>query len=73
MFDHYVPDRKKVHPLAKERMVSGESPDWTICAVLRDIYQITNNPEIKLLSRIAATMAKKMDLKLREYKNGNPN
>ena len=40
----------------------------TICATLRKIYSRTDDEEIKLLARIATTMAKKMDGKLRYYK-----
>lgn len=40
----------------------------TICSVLRQIYRRTDDEEIKLMARIATTMAKKMGAKLTEYK-----
>jgi hypothetical protein len=40
----------------------------TICATLRQIYRKTDNEEIKVLSRVATTMAKKMGDKLEQYK-----
>lgn len=40
----------------------------TICATLRRIYRLSDDEEIRLLARIATTMAKKMDAKLTEYK-----
>ena len=43
------------------------SPRNTICEVLRQIYWETRNPDIKLKARIAVTMAKKMQRKLKEY------
>lgn len=41
----------------------------TICSVLRKIYRKTGDEEIKLLARIATTMAKKMGAKLEQYKS----
>ena len=40
----------------------------TICSILRGIYRKTDNEEIKILARVATTMAKKMDAKLTQYK-----
>jgi hypothetical protein len=40
---------------------------FTICEVLREIYHTAEDKRIKLLSRIAMTMAKKMNNKLFEY------
>ena len=40
----------------------------TICATIRQIYRKTEDDEIKLLCRIATTMAKKMCNKLEQYK-----
>jgi len=39
----------------------------TICGVLRNIYKKTQDEEIKTLSRIAVSMAKKMSKKLIFY------
>jgi len=40
----------------------------TICATLRQIYRRTDDEEIKMLARVATTMAKKMSAKLEQYK-----
>lgn len=40
----------------------------TICATLRQIYRRTEDPEIRLMVRVATTMAKKMSNKLEAYK-----
>lgn len=37
------------------------------CHVLRQIYQMTDNEEIKLKCRIATTMVRKMSFKLSEF------
>lgn len=43
-------------------------PCYTVCEVLRQIYQESDgNESIRLKCRIAVTMAKHMDAKLREY------
>lgn len=42
-------------------------PQYTLCEVLRQIYKTTTDPAIKLKCRVAVTMAKAMDSKLREY------
>lgn len=39
----------------------------TVCDVLRRIFHMTDDEEIKLLARIATTMTKKMDYRLAEY------
>ncbi len=43
-------------------------PEFTICQVFRNIYHRTQDEEIRLLCRIGHTMGKKMDSKLRQYK-----
>jgi hypothetical protein len=43
-------------------------PEFTICQLMRNIYHLTDDEEIRLLCRIGQTMAKKMDAKLRQYK-----
>lgn len=40
----------------------------TICSIIQEIYLITDDEEIKLRCRTAMTMSKKMDKKLKEYK-----
>ena len=67
-----------VEPTAEARM-NRKNPDLTICEELRQIWNLTNQlifaglpltsvmEEIKYKLRIATTMAKKMDGRLREY------
>ena len=43
-------------------------PEWTICEVLRNIYRRTEDPETQILIRIAITMGKAMDSRLRFYR-----
>ena len=40
----------------------------TICSVLRKIYRRTDDEEIRVMARVATTMAKKMSNKLEQYK-----
>jgi len=40
----------------------------TICQFLRDIYHMTNDPNIKMKARIGVSMAKAMNKKLQWYK-----
>jgi hypothetical protein len=41
----------------------------TICQVLRDIYHMTDDENIRLELRVAMAMAKKMENHIREYKD----
>lgn len=43
------------------------NPRFTLCEVLREIYSTTEQENIKLLSRVAMNMAKRMNSKLMEY------
>ena len=54
-------------PCPEEEMRQRVRVD-TICATLRRIYRLSTNEEIRVLARIATTMAKKMDAKLTEYR-----
>jgi len=40
----------------------------SVCQILRDIYHLTENEEVKLKARIAMAMAKSMNNKLKKYK-----
>lgn len=40
----------------------------SICQYLRDIYNMTNNAEIKMKCRVGVAMTKAMHEKLKEYK-----
>jgi len=57
------------HEPCSNRIIEQRSSKNTICNVLRNIYHLSDNAEVKLQARIAVTMAKKMDKKLREYKS----
>jgi hypothetical protein len=57
------------HEPVPEKQMNYISHRDTICAILRDIYFATQNPEIKLKARIATSMAKSMSRKLMEYKS----
>lgn len=57
----------KITPIAESEM-KRKKHSKTVCNVFREIYQATDNEEIKLLARIGTTMAKKMDAGLRAYK-----
>jgi len=60
------PKHKPV-PERKMHRNSTEGHD-TICQYLRDIYNMTNNSEIKMKCRIGMAMTKAMHEKLKEYK-----
>lgn len=54
----------------QDMQVTGEF--WTVCEVIRKIYKIASeieNKEIMREARIAHTMTKRMNRKLREYKS----
>jgi len=53
-----------VHPNVMKKQF-GEN---TICQTLRDIYNMTDDPDIQFRLRVAVSMAKAMTKKLREYK-----
>jgi hypothetical protein len=44
-----------------------EKTPGTICGVLREIWQASDQDDVKLLSRIGVSMAKKMASRLRYY------
>lgn len=51
-----------------EKSMEKTFPVYTVCEVLRQIYkEAEGNESIRLKCRIAVTMAKHMDAKLREY------
>lgn len=56
------------HEPCKLSLVYKKWPEYTICEVLRQIFRSTENDDIRIKARIAITMAKKMDRKLRKYK-----
>lgn len=48
------------------RIYEGEN---TICQTIRDMYHLTDNPDIRLKCRLAMSMAKSMCIKLMEYRD----
>ena len=50
-----------------EALMDTENPKFTICEVIREIYKLSTDPEVKMRARIAMTMAKKMQMKLIKY------
>jgi len=48
--------------------IETDYPEFTICNVLKMIYQKTNKEDIKVKCRIGITMGKAMDNALRQYK-----
>ena len=59
--------RDKVKPHPESLMELQHLPTSTVCGVLREIYEKTTDDEIKYLSRLAITMAKKISNKLLFY------
>jgi hypothetical protein len=57
--------RDNVEPYPEHLMEQG--PPGTIYGVLREIYGRTEDEQIRLLARIATSMAKKIASKLRYY------
>ena len=58
------------HEPVSERMMLRQWRECSICQLLRKIYHLTDDPEIKLELRVAVAMAKSMDKKLRSYNGG---
>lgn len=61
---------RKLNPTepCREELMMKHHMENTLCAVLREIYCLTDNEEVKYKARVAMTMAKKMDYQLGEYK-----
>jgi hypothetical protein len=60
---------KRHEPISVEAMLKGRyNGHHTICQMLRDIYQMTDDEEIQLKCRIAMSMAKSMHERLKKYK-----
>lgn len=59
----------KHQPVPEKTMdISNYEGHHSICQTLRDIYHMTDNEDIKLKCRIAVSMAKSMQKKLKWYK-----
>jgi len=55
-------------PCPESLMLGEKYPRYVICEVLRQIYHLSSDEGIRLRARIAMTMAKRMNSKLKEYK-----
>lgn len=61
---------KRRKPVSEQVMLRMKyEGHYTICQMLRDIYVLTDNEEIKLKCRIGMAMAKAMQDKLKKYKS----
>ncbi len=61
------PRHKPAPEEAMDRTVfEGEN---TLCQTIRDMYHMTEDPEIRLKLRVALTMSKSMCRKLMEYRD----
>lgn len=61
---------KIIIPPINEKHMTHNSKHYTLCQVLREIYQLTDDPEIKLKCRIASRMGKIMAAKISKYELG---
>lgn len=59
--------KDKMKPIGEKYMFYS-SKRYTLCQMLREIYQLTDDPEIRLKCRIASRMAKCMATMVTEYK-----
>jgi hypothetical protein len=55
------------HKPCNENYMDKTFPSYTICQQLRELYHMTQNPEIKMGLRVAVSMAKAMQKKLQLY------
>jgi len=60
---------KRVDPVSDGEMGRKRYENhFTICQKLREIYAMTDDPEIKLRCRVAVAMAKRMHQALKDYR-----
>lgn len=60
---------QKIEPVEENRMHRQKYKGHnTICQVLREIYDLSENDSVRLKCRLAMAMAKKMHERLKEYK-----
>ena len=61
--------RRPHKPVPEDAMVRAKfDGDHTICQKLREIYQLSDNEQVKLNSRIAMSMAKSLIKTIKKYK-----
>lgn len=53
-----------------EKHMNYNGKQYSLCQMLREIYQLTDDPEIKLKCRIASRMGKIMAAKISKYELG---
>ena len=58
---------KKHPPASEEDMEKRMKRNNTICNILREMYHMTDDPEIRLKCRLAFSMGKAMCEKLTQY------
>jgi len=64
-------DKPRAENIMTHEDMKYESPSWTICEILREIYWIAyreGNTEITERCLLAVTVTKKMTEKMKEYK-----
>ena len=60
---------RRHEPVSEKKMLRKRyDGHHTICQMLRDIYSLTEDEDIKLKCRIAMSMAKSMHEKLKSYR-----
>lgn len=65
-----VSEEELLRPVSRGQMEYTKNTGYpTICQALREIYQTTDNADIKLKCRLAMAYAKAMDKKLKHYKD----
>ena len=61
--------REDVAPWPAELMMTPDQPAGTICGVLGEIHERSDDEEIRRLARLAVAMGKKMSAKLHYYRD----
>lgn len=56
------------HEPCSMKLIKRRNPKDSICGVLVEIYNLTDDPEIKLKCRVATSMAKSMSNKITNLK-----
>ena len=67
------PELIKRYPPESEERMSVQGKRYTICEILREIYNLTDSEGIKIRTRVATTMAKRIIGKLYEYNPDSKN
>ena len=62
-------DLREFKPVGMKMMRRNRSQPDTFCQVMRDIFNATDNEEIKLKCRLLVSYAKSIDKKLKNYRS----